>query len=797
MLRIACFLLLWVVFCAPLFAQTGRSAPIEGVDPNLGSAGLQISRVLSGVVITNIYEAVPDVLIEVETADGIIKTTSDSEGKFSLRVPSKALSVKFSGKNIEPKTRMFGPDEKIADLRVRIEFVVPPVVESVNIQADALAPMVDSKSGSVISNTLFGRDDQLIQSLNAGINAGQHEGGGKSLEIRRYGFNSDHGGVNGGLKILVDNVQQNQGTQGHGQGYLGNLKSVIPELIEEVTIINGPFSAGYGDFSGLGVVLINSRESLPDLLTFRIQGGNHNTLRTFTAVSPKIKNAKTYVAHEYAGTDGPFEAPLGYRRNNFSGSFTLNASNNRDFGARFSLGTNKYASSGQIPLDLVSNGSLGRFGTLDPDNGGTTDTGTIKGFYRQSFASGTTIKADAFVTRSLFDLYSNFTFFLSDPVYGDEIQQHDSRLIEGGNLQVFYPYKIGDRRAVLTFGGDVLLNQVNVGLYPSVGRNPNRKFLPGNVSNPDVLLTRANANISNAAGYVQNSISFFDGHLSLETGLRWDVFKYTATGMEISDAELRIDGSVTETKLQPKISLSWSPIEDVPVSFYANYGRGIASQDARSVVKNPDAPPISTTDFYQFGTSFNDSAFSGVFTGFLIERSNEQVYIPDDGSIELAGPTRSYGFELKGSARVNRNVVINGSVTRVVRSYFKDSNPREFVVSAPHTVANAGLVLSDLFDTEMYLNWRHISNYRLDGFDESLRASGHDVVDFALKKRIRNWVDLNFSVDNLFNKSYYETQNFFESRVTPTSPILERIHATPGYSTTVSIGVTFRFGQKD
>ena len=57
--------------------------------------------------------------------------------------------------------------------------------------------------------------------LDGGINAGQHEGGGKSVEIRRFGFNLDHGGVNGGLKVLVDDVQQNQGTQGHGQGYLG------------------------------------------------------------------------------------------------------------------------------------------------------------------------------------------------------------------------------------------------------------------------------------------------------------------------------------------------------------------------------------------------------------------------------------------------------------------------------------------------------------------------------------------------------------------------------------------------
>jgi hypothetical protein len=78
--------------------------------------------------------------------------------------------------------------------------------------------------------------------------------------------------------VLVDDVQQNQGTQGHGQGYLGALRSLTPELAQEVSIINGLFSAEYGDFSGLGVVHIKLRESLPDQWTARIQGGSFQHL---------------------------------------------------------------------------------------------------------------------------------------------------------------------------------------------------------------------------------------------------------------------------------------------------------------------------------------------------------------------------------------------------------------------------------------------------------------------------------------------------------------------------------------
>lgn len=757
----------------------------------------QNTRTFSGVVVTPQFELVIDVEIEIETSDNILKTKTDAEGKFSIQVPRENLSVKISGKNIEPQTRNFSFEENIKNLQIKINYIIPPVAETVTITDDALTPVIETRNETIYNETLFGRDDQLIFTLNAGINAGQHEGGGKSLEIRRFGFNTDHGGVNGGVKILVDNVQQNQGTQGHGQGYLGDLKTLSPELVENVSIINGPFSAAYGDFSGLGVVKIDLRESLPQIFTARIQGGSFNTFRGFFAYSPKIKNVDAFISYEPSYTDGPFINPLRYQRDNFSGNFTYKFDEAEAFGVKFNAGRNNFFSSGQIPLDLVNDGTLDRFGFIDPDNGGKVQSGTITAYYRKSLKSGTTFKTDAFVSRSLFDLFSNFTFFLNDPVYGDEIQQHDSRLQEGANFQVYHPYKLFGNGSLLTFGGNFHFNQINVGLYPTASRQPNRKFFPENINNANVLLTSARANVNNYAGYVQNEINLFNGHLRIETGLRWDYFSFDVNGFESSDTEIRLAGKESDFKFQPKAGVAFSPFEKFPVSFFANYGRGIASQDARGVVRNSDAPKIAVTDFYQFGTSYNASRFSAVFSTFLIDRSNEQVYIPDDGSIEFSDPSRSYGIEFRGSARITKNLSVNGGLTQVLESYFRNTNPRVHVDSAPHTVANGGLVLNDLRGFNFFLNWRHISSYRLDGLDETIRASGHDVVDFSMSKRLKKWVDLNFSVNNLLNKKYFETQNFFESRVSPNAPIIERIHATPGYSTTVNVGLTFRFGKKD
>lgn len=763
----------------------------------------QNTRTFSGTVVTQQFELIPNVSIEIETSSGKINATTDADGEFSVQVPNEPLSVKFFGNNIAPVTRIFAVTDTLIYLQVKTNFVVRPINENVTIEANILTPEVEQRNDTIYKNTLFGRDDQLVQTLNAGINAGQHEGGGKSLEIRRFGFNLDHGGVNGGLKILVDNVQQNQATQGHGQGYLGALKSLSPELVEGVSIINGPFSAAYGDFSGLGVVQIHQRESLANQFTARVQYGSFNTARGFFAYSPRIKNVEAFLAYEPSYTDGPFINRGRYRRDNFTGNISWKRSETEAIGFKFNAGRNNFFSSGQIPLDLVNAGELDRFGFIDPENGGRIQLGTASTYYRRESKSGATFKADVFVGRSLFDLFSNFTFFLLDPVYGDEIQQHDSRLQEGGNVQYLKPYKFFGKQALVTVGGNVHLNQINVGLAPSVNRNPNRKFLPGNIDNPDVLYTSAQANISNYAAYIQNGVDFFNGHLHVEAGLRWDYFGFDVDGFEQSDVLTVLKGKEGAARFQPKLSAALSPFERIPIVFYGNYGRGISSQDARGVIRNPDAPKVSTTDFYQAGTAYNGRRFSATFSTFLIDRSNEQIYIPDDGSIEFAGRSRSFGIETKTSVQIRRYLSFNGGLTQVLKAFYPGEfstgvSPRRIQIdSAPHIVANGNLVLSELRGFNSSLSWRHISSYRLDGENDAIRAAGHDVVDFSVAKRLRKWVDLNFSIDNLLDKRYFETQNFFESRTCPTCDVIGRIHATPGYSRAFNVGVTFRLGAKE
>src|SRR5215510_8782815 len=273
---------------------------------------------------------------------GEVETITDNQGHFTLQAGAAPLRLAVNGAFIAQTERLVSDSEPASNLEIHIHYRIAPVHEGLVITATALNPTIDQRNENVYKSTLFSRDDQIFDTLAAGINAGQHEGGGKSLEIRRFGFNLDHGGVNGGLKVLVNDVQQNQATQGHGQGYLGALKTLTPELVDDVDILNGPFSAEYGDFSGLGVVHIRLKESLPNLLTIRLQGGQFDAYRGFAAYSPGLKNADAFVAYEGSHTDGPFINPGRYKRNNITGNYTRHLNSKESLGFKLNFGTNDF-----------------------------------------------------------------------------------------------------------------------------------------------------------------------------------------------------------------------------------------------------------------------------------------------------------------------------------------------------------------------------------------------------------------------------------------------------------------------
>ena len=747
----------------------------------LAAASALAATGVSGRVLDPQGNVVPGAALRLDSPLGSHRSaTSDREGRYFFdALPDGDYRIQAQAPGLSAAERRF----TLAGAAAVLDLVLSQVAaqhQSMVIAATALEPEIDLRNSEVFDRTLPTRDDQALQQLDAGIDAGQHEGGGKSLEIRRFGFNLDHGGVNGGLKVLVDDVQQNQESQGHGQGYLGSLKALSPELIQDVTITNGPFQAEYGDFSGLGVVNIHQRESLPDQFTVRLEGGNFDSGRAFLAYSPAVDHADAYLAYEGSYTDGPFLNPLRYRRDNLNGNYTRTLRAGQKLGFRILYGRNDFYSSGQIPLDLVSQGLLNRFGFIDPTDGGRIWLGTASAYLSQSWSRGDTLKLDGYLSRSLFDLYSDFTYYLTDPIHGDAIQQHDSRLQQGLNLQYTHPHHLGSAAAILVGGANFHASEINVGLYPRDGRDPTG------------VTTRADVNVANRAGYAQETLSLFHNRLILGAGVRYDEFRF-----DVADLVNPLHGGLQWAgRWQGKGNLAFTPSRAVPFTLHLNYGRGINSVDARGVVEMPQQPRVATTDFYQAGTSSRFGRFSIATDVFLIDHSNEQVYIPDDGTFEFKGPSRAYGYEVKASVAIARHLSFNGGLTKMGNAFFLGTSPRTYVNSAPHFVANAGLTLSAWHGWSGSLTMRAINHYRLVDDDASVVASGHTVFDLGLARQIRRGVEFNVSLDNLTNRDYYETQNYFESQVAPDAPAVWRIHGTPGYPLTVVAGLTFRLRGK-
>ena len=123
---------------------------------------LKIRGHFSGVVVTQLFELVPNAEIEVKTSEGNLTAKSDAAGKFSLQVPRENLSVKFFGKNIEPQTQNFSYEQNLSNLQIKINYLIPPLAETVTIEDEALTPTIETRNAVIYNETLFGRDDQLI-----------------------------------------------------------------------------------------------------------------------------------------------------------------------------------------------------------------------------------------------------------------------------------------------------------------------------------------------------------------------------------------------------------------------------------------------------------------------------------------------------------------------------------------------------------------------------------------------------------------------------------------------------------
>ncbi|MEO8165319.1 MAG: TonB-dependent receptor plug domain-containing protein, partial [Betaproteobacteria bacterium] len=276
-----------------------------------------------------------------------------------------------------------------------------------------------------------------VLELIPGVIATQHSGTGKANQYFVRGINLDHGTD---FALRVDGVPMNLPSHGHGQGYL-DVNWLIPELVEAGDYKLGPYYADVGDFSSAGSLDIRLRSTLPNGIATATAGA-FDYYRVLVADSQQMGDGQLLYAYESIFYDGPWDLAEDF--NKFNGLLRWSTGDEFDGFAITAQGYRSYwNATNQIPQRAVDAGLIGRFGTLDPTDAGDTSRVGLNAQYWRDDCFATT-RANAYVSYYDLDLFSNFTFFLDDPVNGDQIEQIDRRVYEGLNLSRQYHAELAE-----------------------------------------------------------------------------------------------------------------------------------------------------------------------------------------------------------------------------------------------------------------------------------------------------------------------------------------------------------------
>ena len=270
-------------------------------------------------------------------------------------------------------------------------------------------------NAKLIENRPTLRPGEILEFV-PGLIVSQHSGDGKANQYYLRGFNLDHGTD---FATFVDGMPVNMRTHAHGQGYT-DLNFLITDLVSQIDYRKGTYYADEGDFASAGAAHLRLANRL-DRGIATLTGGENGYVRGLVANSNALGSGNLLYAVDASYNNGPWAVPEHARRT--SGLLRYSQGVPGDGFAVTAMGYDaKWTSTDQIPLRAVDDGSLDRFGAIDPTDGGKTSR------YSLSFDAVTsndlgTLRFNAYAVASRLNLYNNFTYFLDDPVDGDQFEQ--------------------------------------------------------------------------------------------------------------------------------------------------------------------------------------------------------------------------------------------------------------------------------------------------------------------------------------------------------------------------------------
>ncbi|NDV62861.1 TonB-dependent receptor [Puniceicoccales bacterium CK1056] len=615
------------------------------------------------------------------------------------------------------------------------------------------------------------RTGEILETI-PGFIATQHSGTGKGNQFFLRGFNLDHGTD---FATFVDGMPVNLPTHGHGQGYT-DINFVIPELVDSIEYSKGPYYAEIGDFASAGAGRISTVDSLERGMAV-INVGEDNYLRGVFADSFKVGNGTLIAAVESQYYDGPWDAEENLNKFNTLVKFTVGEKDSR-FRVKLMGYSASWDSADQIPLRSVQSGQIGRFGSLDDDLGGESARISLSTDYIRIREDSTT-RASLYAIYYDLSLWSNFTYFLEDPVNGDEFEQVDERMIYGGSIV----HSIHRGEALHTIGFQTRYDDIQkVGLFQTSARQR-------------LATIREDAVGELSMGvFYENEIDWTPRLKSI-IGIRADYFDF-----DVDSNLSENSGTEDASKVSPKASLVYSLNDET--EFFLSGGYGFHSNDARGTTISVDptdgVTPAEKVDALvkSFGAEVGaritwNEMLNTSLSVWHLELDSELLFVGDAGITEPSRPSKRYGLEI-----ANYLTPVKGLTFDVDAAFseakFDDNDPSgDEIPGAIDVVVSTGVTAQSENGWIGSLRLRYFGERALVE-DGSVKSDPSTVLNLRAGYKADDW-SIFLDVLNLLDSTDDDITYFYESRLPGEAAGVEGLHFHPLEPRTLRVYFSRRF----
>jgi outer membrane receptor protein involved in Fe transport len=428
-------------------------------------------------------------------------------------------------------------------------------------------------------------------------------------------------------------------------------------------------------------------------------------------------------------------------------------------------------------------GIIGRYGSLDDSDGGKSQRYSVSFDYAAPFAGGQ-FQTTAYWFKYKLNLFSNFTFFLDDPVNGDQFEQADDRNVYGWTGSWT---KLGDLFGAptrSTLGFELRQDRIDpVGLYSTRRRER-------------LSTTREDDVVEGSGGvYAQADTQWTEGFRSI-LGIRYDRYRFDVDASIPANSGKQTDGIAS-----PKASLVFGPWNKT--EYFVNAGYGFHSNDARGVTIRVDpktgdpvdpATPLVRSTGAELGlrTEAIPNVQSSLALWYL-KLASELVFVGDAGTTEAGRPSKRYGIEWNTRWRPLPWLFTDLDVAWNHARFTGNAPEGNHIPGAPSSVISAGMAVDHYGPWSGALFMRYIGSYPLIE-DNSVRSKSSTVFDAQVGYEIAPKTKVRLDVFNLFNAKTNDITYYYESRLPGEPPEgVADVHVHPGEKRSLRISLSHSF----